>query len=151
MSEIHESLTVLCPFDQVPQAAANYVASLPVKDGKPVVALRVAIADLIVERSADLVLKHARDYPGYEIMDIEWRAHDGGLYPVFCGTLSVENVTGNYCRLDLDGSYVPPLGLAGAVFDAVAGHKIALATARELLDDIRIGFEFAFQTGATIV
>jgi hypothetical protein len=113
--------------------------------------LRVAIADLIVERSADLVLKHARDYPGYEIMDIEWRAHDGGLYPVFCGTLSVENVTGNYCRLDLDGSYVPPLGLAGAVFDAVAGHKIALATARELLDDIRIGFEFAFQTGATIV
>jgi hypothetical protein len=55
MSEIHECLTVLCPFDHVPKAA--------------------------------------------------------------------------YCRIDLDGSYEPPLGLAGAVFDSVLGHHIAVAAA----------------------
>jgi hypothetical protein len=150
MSEIHESLTVLCPFDQVPAAAAAYLASLPIEDGLPTVALRVKVGDLIVERRADLVLKHVRSYAGYEVMEMKWRPHDGGLYPIFRGTLSVEDVTGNYCRIDLDGSYVPPLGVAGAVFDSVLGHRIALAAARELLDEIKLGLELAFQTGATI-
>ena len=150
MSEIHECLTVLCPFDKVPQAAVAYVAFLPVENGRPIVALRITVGDLIVERRADLVLKHARSYPGYEIMDIEWRPHDGGLYPVFRGILSVEEEAGNFCRLDLDGAYVPPLGLAGAVFDSVVGHHIALAAARELLDEIKTGLELAVQSGATI-
>lgn len=151
MSEIHESLTVLCPFDQIPKAAQAYVSSLPVEDGKAVVSLRVTVGDLIVERRADLTLAHSRDYPGFEIMEIGWSPHGGGPYPIFRGTLSVEEVTGNFCRLDLDGAYVPPLGMAGAVFDAVVGHRIALGVARELLDEIKTGFEFAFQTGLTVV
>jgi hypothetical protein len=150
MSEIHECLTVLCPFDQVPQAVAAYVGSLPLEDGSPVVALRVAVGDLIVERRADLVLKHSHSYPNYETLEIEWRPHAGGLYPVFRGILRVEDVTGNFCRFDLDGAYVPPLGLAGAVFDSVVGHHMALSAARELLDEIKTGVELAFQTGATI-
>lgn len=149
-SEIHESLTVLCPFDQVPAAAAAYVATLPVQDDVAIVPLRVTVGDLVVERLADLSLKHARAYPGYEIMEIKWRAHEGGPYPKFRGTLTVEDVTGNYCRFDLDGAYEPPLGLAGAVFDHVVGHHIAVAAARQLLDEIKTGVELAFQTGATI-
>ena len=149
MSEIHECLTVLCPFDQIPAASESYVASLADVDGKRVVALRVPFGDLIVERRADLALKHARSYPGYEIMDITWQAHGGGPYPVFHGTLSVEEGLGMSCRLDLDGSYAPPLNLAGAAFDA--GHHIAIEAARALLDEIRLGLEFAFQTGKTMV
>lgn len=151
MSEIHEILTVLCPFELVPLAAKAYLSSLPVVDGKSVVALRVALGDVTVERRADLTIKHSHAYPGYEIMDIEWHAHDGGPYPVFRGTLSVEEVTGNYCRLDLDGKYEPPLGIAGVVFDAVLGHRIAVGAARQLLDEIRVGLELAFQTGMTVV
>jgi hypothetical protein len=150
MSEIHESLTVLCPFDQIPLAAEAYVASLPVVDGKQIVALRITVVDLVIERRADLVLKHTRAYPGYEIMDLAWSAHGGGPYPIFRGTLSVEEGTTMSCRLDLDGKYDPPLNIAGAVFDAIAGHRIAVEAARALLDEIRIGFEFAFQTGKTM-
>ena len=150
MSEIHEALTVLCPFDQILPAAKHYVASLPAENGKAIVPLRVDVADLTVERRADLVIRETRVYPGFEIMDIEWSAHDGGPYPVFRGTLSSEEVGGNYSRLELIGSYVAPLGVAGAIFDAVVGHRIAQAVARRLLDDIRVGMEFAFQTGATI-
>lgn len=150
MTEVHESLTVLCPFDQVPKAAEVFISSLPVEDGMHVVPLRVHVGDLVIERLADLKLSLAREYPGYEIMDIRWRAHGGGLYPVFRGTLSVEEESGNFCRLDLDGSYVPPLGVAGAMFDAVVGHRIALQAARQLLDEIKTGFELAFQTGMTI-
>jgi uncharacterized membrane protein len=82
-------------------------------------------------------------------MEIKWRAHDGGLYPIFRGTLTVEDETGKYCRLDLDGSYEPPLGLAGAVFDSVLGHHIAVGVARELLNEIKTGLEQAFNSGAT--
>lgn len=150
MSAIHESLTVLCPFDQVAKAAEAYVDSLPEKDGKSVVALRVSMGDVVVEREADLSLAHSHAYPGFEIMNISWRAHDGGVYPVFCGTLNVEEVTGLFCRLDLDGDYTPPLGIAGIVFDAVVGHRIAVAAARALLDEIKTGIEFAYQTGLTV-
>jgi hypothetical protein len=150
MSEIHEFLTVLCPFEQTPKAAAAYVAALPKADGKAVTPIRVTVGDLVVERNADLTLKHARAYPGFEIMEIAWQAHDGGPYPVFHGTLSVEDVGGNFSRLDLDGSYAPPLGVAGAVFDAVVGHRIAIEAARRLLDEIKLGMELAFQTGAAI-
>jgi hypothetical protein len=150
MSQIHERLTVLCPFDQIARAAGVYVASLPVRDGKAVVALRVTVGDLVVERHADLTLEPGREDPGFHIMTIGWRPHDGGLYPRFAGTLSVEDMNGNYCRLDLNGSYVPPLGVAGAVFDVVAGHRMAEEAARALLDEIGIGLELAFQTGATV-
>jgi hypothetical protein len=150
MSQIHECLTVLCPFDQTAAAAAAYVASLPLEGGKSVVAIRVAVGDLTVERRADLTLKHVRAFPGYEVMEIRLQPHDGGPYPIFKGILSAEESGGNFCRLDLDGAYEPPLGLAGAAFDAVVGHHIAVAAARTLLDEIKLGFEFAFQTGATI-
>jgi hypothetical protein len=150
MSEIHECLTVLCPFDRMPGAAAAYVASLPVEDGKAVIPIRVSIGDVVVERRADLVLKHARAYPGYEIMDILWQPHDGGPYPTFRGVLSVEEEGGTHCRLDLDGSYEPPLGIAGAVFDAVVGHRIAVSAARTLLEEIKTGCELAFKTGGSI-
>ena len=150
MSEIHECLTVLCPFDQTPQAAAAYMASLPLEHEKRVVPLRIEVGDLIVERRVDLVLKHARAYPGYEIMDIQWAPHDGGPYPIFKGILSVEETGGNFCRLDLDGKYEPPLGIAGQVFDHVVGHRIAITAARHLLEEIKTGFELAFQTGMTV-
>ena len=150
MSQIHECLTVLCPFDQIPGATAAYMASLPVDHEKSVVPIRIEVGDVTVERRADLTLKHARAYPGYEIMDIQWQPHDGGPYPVFHGVLSVEEEGAGYCRLDLDGAYQPPLGFAGAVFDAVVGHRIAVSAARALLEEIKLGYERAVKTGAPV-
>jgi hypothetical protein len=39
--------------------------------------------------------------------------------------------------------------LAGAVFDSVLGHHIAVGVARELLNEIKTGLEQAFNSGAT--
>jgi hypothetical protein len=83
-------------------------------------------------------------------MSVAVQPHEGGLYPTFRGTLSVEEEAGNFCRLDLDGAYTPPLGLAGAAFDAMLGHRIAVEIARAFLDEIRIGIELPFQTGMTV-
>jgi len=150
MTTLHEFVTVHCPFKDVPANAAAYVAALPSENGKAMVGMQVAFDNLILERRADLVLRHGHAYPGYEVMEIELRPHGGGPYPHFTGTLTVEDDGRNCCRLDLNGTYDPPLGVAGAVFDAVVGHGIAVAAIRHLLGEIKTAFELAFQRGATV-
>jgi hypothetical protein len=147
MNEIHEFLTVLIPFDAMPAAAEGYLTSLAEKDGKRIAPIRVTVADVVVERFVDLTLKHARAYPGFEIMEIGWGPHDGGPYPTFKGTLSVEEIGPTFSRIDLDGTYHPPLGIAGQIIDAAVGHHFAVSGARSLLNDIKNGLEAAFKTG----
>jgi hypothetical protein len=145
-------VTALCPHDQTPLAAVAYIDSLPLEDGKRVAAIRVEAGDRIVERRVDMSL-NPQD-PGVEpdsvIMDIRWGPHDGDPNPFFTGTLTAEDTGGNFCRLNLDGSYEAPLGFAGQLFDAVVGQRIELAVCRQVLDDIKTAFELAFQTGMTI-
>ncbi len=147
MNEIHEFLTVLIPFEDVPAAIRAYTESLAERDGKRVTPIRISVADITIERSVDLLLVHAREYPGFEIMDIRWGPHDGGPYPTFAGTLSVEEVGPTFSRLDLDGTYEPPMGIAGKMIDAVVGHHFAIAGARALLNDIKAGIEAAYRAG----
>jgi hypothetical protein len=144
MSQIHEYVTVHCPGERVRDALDVYLASLPAIDGNAVVPLRVMVGDLVVERRADLSITYDRADVGREVLKVAWQAHDGGIYPVFNGTLSVTAGTGKHCRFDLEGGYVPPLGLAGKMFDAVAGHRIAVEASRALVDAIRIGVERAY-------
>jgi len=69
--------------------------------------------------------------------NLEWTPHAGGPYPSFSGTLTVRaDEDWNAARLELIGSYDPPFGPAGLIFDAIAGTRIARATAKTLLADI---------------
>jgi hypothetical protein len=147
VNEIHEFLTVLIPFEHVPASAQAYAASLVEKGEKRTAPIRITVGDIVVERIVDLTLRHARAYPGFEIMDIGWGPHDGGPYPVFTGTLSVEQIGTTFSRLDLDGTYAPPMGIAGAMIDAVVGHRFAVSGARSLLNDIKNGLETAYRAG----
>lgn len=68
---------------------------------------------------------------------VHWQSAAQGPYPVFDGVLSVEaGEDYDAFRLALDGTYQPPLGLAGKAFDAVIGNRIAEQTARELLAEM---------------
>jgi hypothetical protein len=145
LNDIHEFLTVLVPFEELPGAAERFIASLPEHDGRRVAAIRITVGDLVIERHVDLTLKHARAYPGFEILDIAWGPLDGGPYPTFKGTLSAEEMGPTFSRLDLDGQYDPPLGIAGAMLDAVVGHHFAVAGVRALFADIKDGFERAYR------
>ncbi|MBC5828642.1 MAG: hypothetical protein GIW98_00430 [Candidatus Eremiobacteraeota bacterium] len=68
---------------------------------------------------------------------IHWTPEGGGPYPDFDGELTVR-ADENYRTsiLELTGHYQPPMGVAGAIFDAVAGSHIAKVTAQELLKSI---------------
>lgn len=73
---------------------------------------------------------------------VNWTPHGGGPYPSFEGTLTVR-ADDDYSSsvLELQGTYEPPFGVAGAAFDAVVGSRIASATAREFLRTLSLDIE----------
>jgi nucleotide-binding universal stress UspA family protein len=50
--------------------------------------------------------------------------------------------------IELDGTYVPPLGTIGEVFDAAIGHQIPQSSAREFLRDLKRTIEAKRSLGA---
>lgn len=100
--------------------------------------LRSKPETIAMSKDVDVVVSRALDPTHfYQPWNITWTPHDGGPYPTFKGTLTVradEDWSG--AKLELIGSYQPPFGVAGEMFDAVLGSRIAAATARILLDEI---------------
>ena len=80
---------------------------------------------------------------GNEGMSLEWAAEGGGPFPAFQGTLILRPHSGG-TELELKGEYTPPLGEIGAAFDAVIGNKIAHATIRILLENLKSALEEEF-------
>ncbi|MBV8298663.1 MAG: hypothetical protein JO083_03755 [Candidatus Eremiobacteraeota bacterium] len=132
MANIHEFTTVQCPYDEVPDRLYAHF------DGDAgVVPLRVKVGDLRVERDVDFHLKTKPAYTGYKLLDISWEPRDGGPYPSFSGTLSAAEDAIGWSRIEIDGTYKAPFGVAGAAFDAAVGRRIAQATAAELLAELK--------------
>lgn len=142
MSEIHQSVTVDVPFDAVADLAKRFVATLPQgANGEAVVNLHATIGEVGVQRDALLTIVPARHYPGVEVMEVAWHPRGDGPFPTFKGTLCAEQEDVTVCRLDLDGGYVPPLGIVGLAFDEILGHRIADRVVRQLLETLKIAFE----------
>jgi hypothetical protein len=150
MSEIHECMIVDVPFEHVPELTAAFVASHRRDRGDAIVPLRLQVGNLTVEREVRLSIVPARRYPGYEVMELRWHAAGGGPYPAFKGTLAAEQSRTTWCRLELDGGYVPPGNIAGATFDAVVGGRIARAVVRTLLESLKTQFEHDYRTEVTV-
>lgn len=66
---------------------------------------------------------------------LSWRPAGAGPFPLFKGALVIDEdeATPGHSVLTLDGRYEPPLNVAGYVFDAVLGTKIANASASDLI------------------
>ena len=132
MSTIHEYTTVRCPFDEVPDRLYAHFDG-----GEATMPLRVRIGELKVERDVDFHLSSKPAYPGYKLLDVSWAPKDGGPYPSFAGTLSVAEDAIGYSRIEIDGEYRPPFGIAGAAFDAAVGRRIAQGSIAELLAELK--------------
>jgi hypothetical protein len=74
------------------------------------------------------------------VLGISWTPEGPQIFPSFVGTLAVSG-DDEKSVVALDGSYTPPFGVAGRVFDAVVGHQIAQETAREFLGDLKRAIE----------
>ena len=71
---------------------------------------------------------------------LSWRPADAGPFPLFKGALVIDEDEARPGRstLTLDGRYDPPLNVAGYVFDAVLGTKIAHASATDLIERLSL-------------
>lgn len=78
---------------------------------------------------------------------VSWQAEGSGAFPVFHGELIVRADNDyNSFGIAIDGTYEPPGGIAGKVFDAVVGKRLAAETTQNLLATIRDYVETLFQS-----
>jgi hypothetical protein len=76
----------------------------------------------------------------HDAMLIEWTAGTR-LFPDFHGTLRLRIDSVESTLLTLEGSYRPPFGAAGRVFNWLIGRRIARSTMRELLERLALAME----------
>jgi hypothetical protein len=87
----------------------------------------------------------------HDALLLAWKPEHRALFPDFRGLLTVRpKDRGVWMRLQ--GRYKPPFGIAGKLFDVVAGQHIAERTMRRLLgdviDDIEAKWSAARRNGA---
>src|SRR5665213_4150864 len=106
-----------------------------------------ADAPLDLEKDVDVKIRRGEDPMHFdEPWDVTWSPHGGGPYPDFEGTLTIRaDESWEVSVLELSGSYKPPLGFAGAAFDALLGARLAAATAKALLAEIGRHLEAHYQ------
>lgn len=143
MSILKATSVVQIPFAQAADLVERFFLSSNPENGIATLRLSAPGAGLGIDSFAvghDVIASfRRRKGPNQTIVfDLHWESASGGPYPIFNGTLTVaEDESYENCRLILEGSYTPPGSVAGAVFDAALGSRIADATAHELLDRIK--------------
>jgi hypothetical protein len=128
---------VRCPFSVAHDYAEDILAG-----GPRGVELHVPLRDLAPTRGGHL-RQHVRlvaqrvpdeHEPGraHDAMEIDWTAGTR-FFPDFHGALRLRIASVDHTLLTLEGTYQPPFGAFGLVFDLAIGRRIARATMRDLL------------------
>jgi hypothetical protein len=145
MSTLVERQIVQAPLASAARLLAAYIAANPASGGT---GARVVLHAADFNRPAIVTIAPAPRpgdmAPRYAV---HWEAEGGGPYPVFDGSLTVEG-DNDYDSfwLVVDGSYEPPAGLAGKLFDAVVGNRIASTATQNLLVTIRDSVQAVFES-----
>jgi hypothetical protein len=146
MTHIAEATAVKLAPERAREKFLKYFCGLAhSSDGYATLRLRAGPMNggLQLEHDVDVEVKPALDQQGLEYpVDIAWKPKGTDLLPSFNGLLRFQ-YDENYGNtwLVIEGDYEPPLGLAGKVFDEVAGQRIARTTLRALLDEFRSTLE----------
>ncbi len=107
------------------------------KTGLHEIQLTARVPATSVELSKNVVAECRPDPDNPESWLIRWTPEPGGIYPSFEGKVSAhESERDGTTVLELTGSYIPPLGIAGEAFDHVLGRRITYDTAHDLLANL---------------
>jgi hypothetical protein len=148
---------VRCPSGLLDRYVASYLESQRRADGT--VHLKLGVPSrtldhvgLSLEREVIAQVAFGPDPSGLNrVLNIGWEPEGGGPYPSFSGMLNAEPIDGSEddSLLVLDGSYEPPGGGPGRVFDEAIGFSIARSSARALLEQLRDDAEAAYRNEST--
>ncbi len=148
MPALREAIPVHRSVEQTHLALEGFFVSLKAPDGIARLRLRVP-ADgpmkpygLSVDREVRVEARRVREPEDAGVVEISWMPEGTAVLPRFDGKLIVTGFGNpNLSYVELDGWYTPPFGAAGQIFDAAIGQRIAQATAREFLKDLKDAVE----------
>ncbi|GAC1499287.1 MAG: hypothetical protein NVS1B2_22910 [Vulcanimicrobiaceae bacterium] len=139
---IHASAHVYCPRSAAIGWARSYFDDRErvVSIGLPLRALGLPTF-LRVYRNAvveirDVTVRKGSTPRHEDALHVSWRVTHGGPFPTFSGVLTARADT-MHAVLDFDGTYAPPFGIVGGVFDRFVGRHIARASVETLLHDMK--------------
>ena len=130
-SHVHAERCVDCPFSIASEYAAHFLRSLEqaplasVGLGLPGLQHRVRLRFAVHSDSSDPVRQH-------QALRISWWSGSKWL-PNLSGTLRFRIGPHVKTLVSFDGTYAPPFGGAGALFDRLFGRYVATAMARAFL------------------
>ena len=144
MRELSASISVQAPSGFSLAFLNTYVGDLGGADGDTILPMRYTLtqlAGLTLERDVTVRVEYVSmpdDQPAE--LNIAWEP-DASLFPSFKGMLSAKPDGKNACTLTIAGTYDVPGGVAGQLFDAVVGVRIAHGTLDHLLARLRDAIE----------
>lgn len=130
MSEIRVTGYCECPFSTVME-----FAELSLKERRRLTVSPISNVAENVSHVTKLIDDKTDGARLHEALLIAWKPEHNATFPDFRGVLTVRP-RDRGVSMRLQGRYQPPFGLAGKIFDVVAGNRIAKRTARRLLNEV---------------
>jgi hypothetical protein len=130
MSEVRVTSYCECPFSIAMEFAQRSLKESGRMQVSPVSAAAESVthATKVVDDGTDSARLH-------DALLLAWKPDHGSAFPDFRGVLTVRPKDRGV-SMRLQGNYEPPFGLAGRLFDRLAGHRIASRTMQRLLDSV---------------
>jgi hypothetical protein len=157
MTRIRESAAVQYPAVQLQRLLDKYMDERRRADGSICLPLRVGLHKgrrdgLFVDH--DIVMRFRRGRDPQNLNDtfyVDWIPAGDGPYPTFTGFMNVYSEKDpRFSRLEIDGTYVPPGGFLGRVFDAAVGSRVARASIVDFVDRVAAEIAPAFSSPTRI-
>lgn len=128
MSQVRVARHCECPFSTVMELAQRSLRESGQMQVSPVpaVAEKVSHATKLVDDGTDTARIH-------DALLLVWKPEHDTAFPDFRGVLTARPENRGV-SMRLQGSYDPPFGMAGKLFDVIAGNRIAKRTMQRLLD-----------------
>jgi hypothetical protein len=135
-----------CPFSVAHDYAEDFFRAASAGG----IALHVPLRDVLptlrgrLRRPVRIVFERRPDYAdagrAHDALDVAWTAGTR-LFPDFRGVLRLRIASVDETLLTLEGTYRPPFGPAGRLFDLLVGRRIARASLCGLLDELADAME----------
>ena len=142
--ELSASVPVKAPSGFALAFLNTYVRDLAGTNGDSTLPMRYTLtqlAGITLERDVAVRVEYvAKPDDAPAELNIAWEP-DASLFPSFKGTLRAVPSGNDGCTLSIDGEYDAPGGVAGQLFDAVIGVRIAHGTIEQMLEQFRTAIE----------
>lgn len=152
MREIRDAVALEVPQGRAERCILAFFDRFRTREGTIEVPLRVDLREfglpggLQLERTVTVQLERRRDADNLnEELAVRWRPGTGEPFPAFDGAIATWSEDGKTSFVELRGTYEPPLGSAGRLFDDAIGHVVAKRTVHQFLQMLAEGARACFQ------